>query len=129
MGGANVVEQLRGRQRIKIRLGKPARQLSPGNLGRQRDTLAAPLQVLSGLAGDELPKEEIHDAGTHRLQHTGCCVRPPCIQGLCGFWWVVHDDIVFEHIFEYKGCAAPVNIPRSTPWPTFTGDGRETIER
>jgi len=48
---------------------------------------------------------------------------------MCGFWWLVHNDMVFEHIFEDKTCAAAVNIRRTIPRPEFTGACRETIER
>jgi hypothetical protein len=66
--GADVVEQLRGRQRIDVRFGQAACQLRPRRLGGERNAFPAPLDVLGRLPCHELPEEEVHHAGAHRLQ-------------------------------------------------------------
>jgi hypothetical protein len=116
LGRPDVVEQLGGREGLKIGFGQPACQLSSGWLCSKGNAFLLPLDILRGPASDQLAEEEVDHPRAHglhqspRLARTAAVRRGP-LGGSCGWKfrkllrleWGLHSLILFEHIFEHKG--------------------------
>jgi hypothetical protein len=126
------VEQLCGREGLKVAFREPPRQLGAGRLGGQGHALSPPLGILGRVSGHQLPNEIVHHAGAHRLERARgrLAFRDSAFRELA-FWdsafldsafldsafldsafldsafrRIVHTPMLFEHIFEYKSLRA-----------------------
>lgn len=100
LGSADKLKKFERRQGLQVRLGESSGEFCPWRLRGQDSAFALPLCILGRLTGHQLPEKEVNHTGTHRLHWS--------LKALQRFRNIVHDAMVFEHIFEHK-----VRVPRS----------------
>lgn len=107
----HVMEQLRGRQGIKVRFSKPAGQLCPLRLGRKADAFPFPRDVLRGPPGNELAEQVVHHSWTHRLQWPVRGARVPGRKDLRG---VTARQAPGLHMVRLSGACRRTALPCRT---------------
>ncbi len=101
LGSADVVEEFPWREGLKVCFSQATCKFSTWRLLSKDRSLAAPLDIFWGFACHELPEKEVDNTWTHS-PHGSLEALPRIWRRR--LWSIVHEAMLFEHIFEDKAC-------------------------